>query len=1015
VTREARACLRPSAALLALALALIASPSTASERLHEVFRNPPPEARPRGYWVWPHGNFDYSTLRQELAAFAEKGLGGVDIFDLGVSDEKDVIPPGPGFMSAEQVDAIGFAVEEAGRLGLEMGLIVSSSWNAGGSWTPAEQASMNLVAWEETVTGPLAYERKLPLPELPDSFEKPYGRFPLFPPRDEDGRPLFIEEVAVLALPLDGDGRLGDPRQARILDDKVDAEGILRVDLPEGRWRVMRLVVTNFGQRLWLPSDRSQGLVMDHFSAEATRAHFGTIIERLEERLGPLEDTALERLYLASYENNTGVIWTPGFEEAFATRMGYRIEPFLPALFGTVIVDEDTTERFLYDYRETASDLFVENLYREGSRICRRHGLLLCSEAGGPGPPLHDVPTEDLKALGAVDVMRGEFWVDKADRRDASGLETLQIVKSIASAAHIYGHRIVEMEAFTSHQSWMEGPGVFKRLADRAFCEGMTRAVYHTMSHNLPEAGRPGWTYQAGSHMSTNLTWWDLSDQLHAYLARASALLQQGRFVADVLYYYGHAIPNFAPPKHARPGLGLGYDYDDLNTEILLRATVNEAGEIVLPSGTRYAVLVLPPDDDRMDLEVLEHVEWLIEGGATVIGSRPGRTYGLRGHPEEERQLLELADRLWGADPPPGLYERAHGRGRLVVGRGEREVLQKMGRGPDVEVRPTAMQSSVDFIHRRTDREHVYFVRNAGDRPLAVEAHFRVPGGRPELWDPSVGTMIPTAVYGQTGTGVSLPLDLPVDGSVFVVFLPDEPSRPHVTEVRHDGRPLFPARAEGPPRFSAVFVEGGDVRLTTPVPGDWELHFSDGRTRTVTVEVPPAPIDVDGPWEVRFPANWGAPPRVTFGTLVSWTESEDPGIRAFSGVATYTTEIDLDSLPVAPDQPVHLDLGDVREVARVYLNGREVGLSSFTPHVLDLTGRLRTGRNTLVVEVANTWLNRLIADDALPENERLTHTNLVHGPRNDRPWRESQPLPSGLLGPVRLVPSTRVLVEVSVS
>jgi hypothetical protein len=642
---------RTRALLVTFLVTSSAGRDAASDALRLVFANPPDEARPRGYWVWPHGNFDYSVIRHELAEFRSKGLGGVDIFDLGVEDRKDVIPPGPGFMSPEQVDGIAFALEEAKRLGLKMGLIVSSSWNAGGTWTPPELAMMNLVAWREEVTGPTRVDRVLPFPELPDSFGKPYGVFPLHVPRDEAGRPLFRRDVAVLAYPLDSQDRIADPGEVRLLSDRVDASGRLTCDLPPGRWVVMRTVLVNFGQRLWLPSDGSQGLTMDHFSRAATRHHFQTIIGRLEARVGPLKETALERLYLASYEANAGVVWTPGFEEEFRRQNSYRIEPFLPALYGTVVKDRDTTERFRHDYRKTVSELFVENLYREASRICRRHGLLLCSEAGGPGAPLHDVPTEELKALGAVDVMRGEFWNGKSGQLTPDGFEELQIVKPIASAAHIYGRRVVEMEAFTSHVSWQEGPDVFKRLADRAFCEGMTRAVYHTMSHNLKEAGRPGWTYQAGSHMGTNLTWWDLSEGLHRYLARASALLMQGDFVADVAAYYGDEVPNFAKPKHVCPGLGYGYDYDDLNTEVLLQATVGPRGEVVLPSGMRYAVLTLPENERRMSLAVLEKLAQLLEGGATIIGGKPERTYGLRGFPAEQERLRALADRLWGHSP----------------------------------------------------------------------------------------------------------------------------------------------------------------------------------------------------------------------------------------------------------------------------------------------------------------------------------------------------------------------------
>jgi len=499
-----------------------------ASELEEIFRNPPHDAKPRGYWVWPHGNFDYAAIKHELQEFKAKGLGGVDIFDLGIADPKDVIPSGPAFMSPEQVNGIAFALAEAKKLELKIGLIVSSSWNAGAAWTPPEQAAMNLVASIDTVRGPIKYDKNLPFPALPDSFVKPYGTFPLHIPRDKNGLPQYYQDVATLVFPLSEAGILRSPEQVKRFEGPQ-----VQIELPEGRWVMLRTICTNFGQMLW---------------KEAVRDHFETIIQRLETRCGPLANTALERLYLASYESNADIIWTPALPDEFFERNGYRVEPWLPALFGVTIQDKPTTERFLYDFRKTVSDIFVENLYRNARDICHQHGLKICSEAGGPGPPLHDVPTEDLKALGSLDIMRGEFWVDKKDRLNPDGFEQLQIVKSIASAAHIYGHKIVEMESFTSHDNWRQSPATLKPFADRAFCEGMNRVVYHTMSHNLPEAGQPGWSFGAGTHINTNLTWWNLSDQFHAYLARCSALLQQGHFVADVCFYFLPGPNIFAPP-----------------------------------------------------------------------------------------------------------------------------------------------------------------------------------------------------------------------------------------------------------------------------------------------------------------------------------------------------------------------------------------------------------------------------------------------------------------------------------
>ena len=984
--------------MVAILFSMLVMDVNASD-LRQVFLKPPEEAKPRGYWVWPHGNFDYSTIRQELAEFKARGLSGVDIFDLGIRDSKNVIPPGPGFMSEEQVDGIAFAINEAKQLGLKIGLIVSSSWNAGASWTPPEDALMNLVAWKETVIGPIQYDRILPFPELPDKFKKPYGVFPLYVPRDEKGSPIYKKNYVVMAFPVDANGVIADLENVRILNNHLDTSDRLKYDFPDGRWVVMRTVIANFGQRLWLPSDRSQGLIIDHFSKQATRNHFNTVISRLEKRLGSLKDTALERLYLASYESNAGVIWTPDFHEAFYSQNGYPIEPFLPALFGFVVANREKTDRFLYDYRKTVSELFIDNFYREARRICHEKGLLLCSEAGGPGAPLHDVPTEDLKALSAVDVMRGEFWNEKTGQLTPDGFEELQIVKPIASAAHIYGHRIVEMEAFTSHINWQEGPDIFKKLADRAFCEGMTRPVYHTMAHIIPEAGKPGWTYSAGSHMGPNLTWWGMSDQLHSYLARASALLMQGHFVADVAYYYGHAIPNFAKPKHVRTGLGFGYDYDDLNTEILLQASVNKNGRITLPSGMSYALLVLPDNDRSMDLKVIQKIEKLLEQGATIIGSKPERIYGLRGYPREEQELQKIADRLWGAEP--GLpSERTIGQGKLITGKTEREVLLQMGQWPDLEVYPSSEQQSIDFIHRRTSNEDIYLIRNSGHKTVEIEARFFVHGKRPELWNAVQGTMVPVAVYQKEDKGVVLPLRLTANGSVFVVFTPEDLKTHHITAIEYKGQPIFPNRKSELPGVMAIGQSNGYTTLSSERAADYVLKLSNGKQVSGTIKTESPSFEITGSWEVRFPFGWGVPTRQVFDSLRSWTESTNAATRSFSGIAVYTKQFEIRTDQNPKGQRVLLDLGHVAEAARVYLNGYDAGISCFSPHVLDISGLIRTGANFLVIEVANTWLNRLIADDSLPEEQRKTHTNLTTG--SDKRWRNMQPKPSGLLGPVLL-------------
>jgi hypothetical protein len=400
-----------------------------------------------------------------------------------------------------------------------------------------------------------------------------------------------------------------------------------------------------------------------------------------------------------------------------------------------------------------------------------------------------------------------------------------------------------------------------------------------------------------------------------------------------------------------------------------------------------------------MDLFVLRHLEQIVRQGATIVGARPERTYGLRGYPAEEQDLRELAARLWG-DHFDGPVERKHGSGRIVSGKPARDVLRERGIGPDFDVAPPELRRQIDFIHRRTANEDIYFVRNAGADAVTCEARFRVHGKQPELWDPVDGSMTPIAAFSEGRNGIRLPLRLEGQSSIFVVFTQPQSKQPHVVGVRGGGRSLFPDRAADAPALAARRGSEGAVHFRAAQAGEYELQMSDGSMHTVTVPPDVSAIELAGPWEVRFPHGWDVPVRQEFARLESWTESANAATRAFSGIATYVKQFQLPAMPPLGSRVV-LDLGEVREVARVFLNGKEAGLSTFVPHRLDVTGLVRVGENFLVIDVANTWLNRLIADDALPEPQRKTHTNLT-GPVGGKRWRDATPRPSGLLGPVRL-------------
>jgi hypothetical protein len=581
-----------------------------SPTLEEGFRHPPLAARPRALWPWINGNTDLAEITHELEEAKAKGMGGFDIWDIRpVVDEDKVVPTGNPFMGPESVGAIAHAAREATRLGLDLGLTIASGWNAGGSWTRPEHATMGLFRSEKVVEGPARVTLVLPFPDLPRDYK---DQGPALIERDASGRPVFSREVALLAVPVTADKVIPSVESVIDLGGRMDTEGSLTWDVPKGRYRVVRYVCANTGQPMISSSAASNGPMIDHFNPEATEVHLRYFIDKLTAELGPLEKTALRYLYTDSYEVR-GELWTPRLLEEFERRVGYDMRPFLPLLDGHTMVDSETTARFRFDYDKLLSDLIIEGHYAKGKEVANRYGLGFVAEAAGPGQPIHNCPFESLKSSGALDVPRGEFWHNHSGK-DA---ELLQVVKGVAAASHIYEKTFVEAESFTNVWLWQERLADLRPTADRAFCEGLNRIYFHTFPHTPRAAGKPGWVYSFGTQISETQPWWPHAGAFMDYLARTSFLLQQGTFVADVLYYYGDQAPNFVPAKHVDPSLGRGFDYDVTNSDVLLHRLAVQGGRLVLPGGGSYAVLALP-DDERMDPAVLAKIEELVAVFSTL-------------------------------------------------------------------------------------------------------------------------------------------------------------------------------------------------------------------------------------------------------------------------------------------------------------------------------------------------------------------------------------------------------------
>lgn len=959
------------------------------QKIKAGFLDPSGTARPKVYWWCLNGNIDTVRANQELQAMKDAGIGGFDLFEIGVPrQDAMIIPGGPAFLSDESLQTIKYAIDKAGELDLTVGLNLASSWNAGGSWIEPKHGGKSLYVSNTKITGNSEVQNiKIPFPEVSFPEEMLIGGTdkPMIPFLD-NGKPVYYEEVAVLAIPANIKSNDLDTTQVINISPFFDAENDeLTWEAPPGNWEIVRYICSNSGQQVVLPSPFSAGLTVDHFDSTAVKSHLMYIINRLKPVLGDFRNTALESFYLASYEAR-GFVWTSTMSAEFKKLNGYDITKFIPALFDAERFSANTTEKVQRDFKKTLSELMINNLYRNAQKICNQYGLKINCEAGGPGYPLYNGPSEPLKALGSLDIPRGEFWINHSryyqDGDDS--IDILRVVKEVAAASHIYEKVIVEEEAFTTFQHWQEGPFDMKPTGDRAFCEGMNRVVFHGFSHNISGSGFPGYVYHAGTHFNDKRAWWPKAKSFINYLSRLSSVFQNTDFISDVLWYYGDKIPNSATPKNAHFSVGPGYDYEVINTDILLNDLTVKDGKLVLSNGASFSMLALE-FEEAINPAVLSKLEQLVKQGAVIMGEKPGGISQMVNTPLTQEGGEKLIDQLW--------TDAADQGGKIFSGVTPLEMVSKLNVAPDFDY-VDKENFLLDFIHYHKDDLDFYFVANTSDAWVSRECSFRVQNKVPEIWNAVSGKILPVAIYGQDHEHTTIPLTLAPYGSQLIAFRRISPTA-HYDRITGDN--------QHPP-----FLEFTDDGFQLLEEGTFKLSVGN-QSKVITSSIQTQALK--GEWALSFPDNWGAPDTIELPELISWTESEIEGIRYFSGTATYQKEFQLEMDTEAGDhQQVYLDLGELSKIGEVWLNGQDVGITWSKPHKFDVTQILKSGKNNLVIEVANTWSNRLTGDAIT--GEHFTNTNIMNtvvpvegmlaGDQTRVPWADVPLIESGLLGPVEL-------------
>jgi hypothetical protein len=962
------------------------------------FAHPADQYKPGVYWYFMDGNMSAETITKDLESMKKAGIGNLIFLEVNVG-----IPSGPvEFLSDKWTSLFVHAEKEARRLGIEITLGIGPGWTgSGGPWVKASQSMQHLVSSQVTVT---AGDKQTIVLQVPPPKKPFFGEGGLTPEVKKEWL-KYYQDVAVLAFPAteqdmpikdyeekalyyrapyssgvvrpyipspakDGADKNAITRNQIIdLTAKMQPDGTLNWSPPTGKWTVMRFVSRNNGAITRPAPVPGLGLEADKFDTVALKYHLDKYVGNLLKKTGKTNKNikgGLKRLHMDSWEMGAQN-WTELFRQEFIKRRGYDPLKYYPVYAGNIVGSLEESERFLWDLRQTSQELILDNHARQVKAYAKRNNLSLSIE------PYDMNPTADLELGSVADVPMAEFW------SKGFGFNATYSVIQATSIGHVNGKSLIPAEAFTAqdNEGWKQHPASMKNQGDWAFAAGINRFVYHTFQNQfLADSLKPGATMGPyGVHWDRSQTWWPMVAGYHNYVTRSQYVLQQGRTVADVLYLTPEGSPLvFVPPSSAMAGgdtIGdrRGYNFDGCAPGQLMKATVKNH-LVIFPGGASYRLLVLPVYES-MTPQLLAKIGELVKQGATVVGNPPLRSPSLVGYPASDERVVALSKMIWGATVVPGdITHHKYGEGVVIWGKPVSDNPDKLY--PHYNLTAGILKSKgvindftangdLRYTHRTGAGWDIYFISNKTDKPVNTLAQFRTVVGSPELWDAVTGKTKKITRFKKSNGSTSVAIQLDAYESAFIVFAKEN---------------IWPSTGINTKIYAKTL-------------------------QTIT-----------GPWEVNFDPKWGGPASATFDELSDWTTNKNEGIKYYSGKAVYHKKFDLAE---ASAGTLYLDLGNVKNMARVTLNGKDLGIVWTAPWHVDISGAVRAKNNDLKIEIINLWPNRLIGDEKKPYDgivdDKWPEWLLKGKPRTSGRYTfttttqykaDSPLLSSGLMGPVTI-------------
>ena len=907
------------------------------------------EAKPGARWWWMGSAVDAANLTRNLEAYSKAGMGTMEvtpIYGVQGNDANEIQFLTPGWMQM-----LRHTESEAARLGMKIDMNTGTGWPFGGPEVGIEDAACKLLIEEYTLKGGERLKAKI---VVTDEKQRPYAK--------------LCKLMAFRVLTDAATSKEQKAVRCYDLTSKIE-NGKLVWKAPKGEWRLIAAFVGKTFQKVKRAAPGGEGYVMNHFSAKAVSNYLNRF-ERAFAGKATDGSAGTPTEYPHNFFNDSyevyGADWTDDLFEQFARRRGYKLEHFLPDFLSKDRTE--TTRRIISDYRETLAELLQENFTRQWTDWAHKHGSRTRNQAhGSPGNLIDLYATVDVpecEGFGLSDFGIRGLRKDSLTRPNDSDLSML---KYASSAAHIAGKPFTTSETFTwLTEHFRTSLSQCKPDMDLMFISGVNHMYFHGTTYSPAEAAWPGWKFYASIDMSPTNNIWRDAPAFFDYVTRCQSFLQMGQPDNDFLVYLpvydmwdeqdgrlllfdihkmAKRAPRFIEAVHRI--YSAGYDMDYISDNFIRNAMCQD-GKILTSGGVSYKALVVP-GARLMPADVLEKLLRLADEGATIVF--------LEQYPEDVPGLNTLEGRRTEFNKALAQIKEREGKGHILFGTDYARTLAATAAVPE-EMKTTFGLSS---IRRSHPEGHHYFISALKTEdtenwiPLAVQARSAM------LYNPMNGTSGKARLRQNNGrTEVFLQL-ASGESVILKTFANQEVSAPEYG-------------------YWTPVVQN-DVKKTSPV----TYSFTDK-------------------WGFRFveasPAVAATPDSVSLG---SWTEVPAEGTKNVMGAACYTTTFTLKS--PADVEEWMLDLGDVRESARVRINGQAVATLIAVPYRCLVGKYLRPGVNTLEVEVTNLPANRIADMDRRDVPWRIyKDANIVNIHYKKDNYGKWEPVPSGLLGPVHLIP-----------